>query len=202
MKTDKEKMLSGEPYIPYGDELVSERINASKLLTEYNKLGSEELVKRERILKILLGKTGEKMRIEPPFQCDYGYNISLGENFFANYYLTILDCARVSIGDNVYMGPNIGIYTAGHPLHNNLRNQDYEYAFPIEIGNNVWIGGHVVINPGISIGDNTVIGSGSVVTKNIPSNVVAMGNPCRVYREITEEDKNYYYGKRKFPYVK
>lgn len=116
MKTDKEKMLSGEPYKPYGTELVSERIKASKLLLEYNSLGLEELVKREGILRMLLGETGEKIWIEPPFQCDYGYNVLLGNNFFANYNLIILDCAHVSIGDNAFLGPNIGIYTAGHPL--------------------------------------------------------------------------------------
>ncbi len=112
--------------------------------------------------------------------------------------MVVLDCAKVTIGDNVFIGPNVGIYTAGHPIHPEKRNEGYEHAFPITIGNNVWIGGHVVINPDITIGDNTVIASGSVVTKDIPANVIAMGNPCKIYREITEEDKLYYFKKLPF----
>ena len=116
-----------------------------------------------------------------------------GENFYSNYNLIILDCAPVKIGDNVLIGPNVSIYTAGHPLHYEIRNQEYEYAFPIIIGDNVWIGGNVVINPGVSIGENSVIGSGSVVTKDIPKNVIAIGNPCKVLRVITDDDKHYYF---------
>jgi maltose O-acetyltransferase len=198
MASEKEKMLSGRPYIPWGDELENERFRARKLIHTYNQLAPDEKEKAEKILKELLGKTGVRFVIEPPFRCDYGYNIELGENFYANFNLVILDCARVSIGKNALIGPDVGIYTAGHPVHPELRNQGYEFAFPVTIGESVWIGGHVVINPGVTIGDNVVIGSGSVVTRDIPSGVIAIGNPCRVLREITEEDEIYYYKKLKF----
>ena len=198
MNSEKEKMLSGKPYKAFVDELLRERQYAKEQIFLFNSLHPGEINRRNEILKKLLGKTKGNFFIEPPFRCDYGYNIEVGENFYANYNLIILDCARVSIGDYVLMGPNVGIYTAGHPVHYELRNQEYEYAFPISIGNNVWIGGNVVINPGIVIGDNTVIGSGSVVTRNIPGNVIAMGNPCKILREISEEDKLYYFKKIKF----
>jgi len=193
MKTEKEKMISGKPYKAFDKELFAERQYAKEKLYILNSLHPNKVEERDEILKTLLGKTKNNFYIEPPFRCDYGYNIELGENFYSNYNLIILDCAKVSIGDNVLIAPNVGIYTAGHPLHYEKRNEQYEYAFPIEIGNNVWIGGNVVINPGVSIGDNTVIGSGSVVTKNIPDNVIAVGNPCKVVREITDDDKKYYY---------
>lgn len=134
----------------------------------------------------------------PPFHCDYGKNIEVGENFFANYNCIILDVAKVTIGKNVMFAPNVSIYTAGHPIHPDSRNSGYEYGIPVTIGDNVWIGGSVVINPGVTIGNNVVIGSGSVVTKDIPDNVIAVGNPCRVIREITEEDRKYYYKDRTF----
>lgn len=193
MKTEKEKMISGKPYKAFGKELFAERQYAKEQLYILNSLHPNKVEERNEILKTLLGKTKNNFFVEPPFRCDYGYNIELGENFYSNYNLIILDCAKVSIGDNVLIAPNVGIYTAGHPLHYEKRNEQYEYAFPIEIGNNVWIGGNVVINPGVSIGDNSVIGSGSVVTKNIPSNVIAVGNPCKVVREITDDEKKYYY---------
>lgn len=193
MKSDKEKMLAGHPYLANGSELVGERLFAKGLLFEFNNLRPAQVEARNAILQKLFGKTGRNFYVEPPFRCDYGYNIEIGDNFYANYNLVILDCARVKIGDNVFIAPNVGIYTAGHPIHSELRNQELEFALPIEIGNSVWIGGNVVINPGIKIGDNTVIGSGSVVTKNIPPNVVAVGNPCKVLRSITEDDKSYYY---------
>lgn len=197
MKSEKEKMISGKPYKAFGEELFMERQQAKEMLFEFNALRPNQIDKRNEILKKLLGTTKTKFFIEPPFHCDYGYNIEIGENFYSNYNLIILDCAKVSIGDNVLIGPNVGIYTAGHPLHFEIRNQDYEYAFPISIGDNVWIGGNVVINPGVTIGENTVIGSGSVVTKDIPSNVIAMGNPCKEYRKLTYDDRQYYYKKRK-----
>jgi acetyltransferase-like isoleucine patch superfamily enzyme len=192
MKSAKEKMLAGQPYLANGSELVGERLLVKELLFEFNNLRPVEVEARNAILQKLFGKTGANFYVEPPFRCDYGYNIEIGDNFYANYNLVILDCASVKIGDNVFIAPNVGIYTAGHPIHSNLRNQELEFALPIEIGNSVWIGGNVVINPGIKIGDNTVIGSGSVVTKNIPPNVVAVGNPCKVLRSITEDDKSYY----------
>ena len=133
--------------------------------------------------------------VEPPFRCDYGYNIEIGDHFYANFNLTILDCAKVSIGNNVFIGPNVSLFTAGHPIHAHLRDQNYEWAREINIGNSVWLGGNVVINPGVSIGNNVVIGSGSVVTRDIPDDVFASGNPCRVIRQLTDDDKNYYYKK-------
>ena len=198
MVSEKERMLSGKPYKAFSPELEIERLRARKLIHKYNQLTPDEAAKRNKILKELLGTCGEQFVIEPPFRCDYGYNIELGENFYANFNLVILDCARVSIGKNALIGPDVGIYTAGHPVHPELRNMEYEFAFPVTIGESVWIGGHVVINPGVCIGDNVVIGSGSVVTRDIPSGVIAMGNPCRVLREITEEDEKYYYKKLKF----
>src|SRR5574344_479302 len=193
MKSEKEKMISGKPYKAYGDELLAERQYAKEMIFDFNSLRPNQIDERNEILKRLLGKTKDKYFIEPPFRCDYGYNIEIGENFYSNYNLIILDCAPVKIGDNVLIGPNVSIYTAGHPLHYEIRNQEYEYAFPIIIGDNVWIGGNVVINPGVSIGENSVIGSGSVVTKDIPNNVIAIGNPCKVLRVITDDDKHYYF---------
>jgi len=198
MDSEKAKMISGKPYKAFGDELLKERQYAKEQVFKFNSFRPNEITKRNEVLKKLLGKTKSTFFIEPPFRCDYGYNIEIGENFYSNYNLIILDCAKVIIGDNVLMGPNVSIYTAGHPLHYEKRNQEYEYAFPISIGNNVWIGGNVVINPGIIIGDNSVIGSGSVITKDIPSDVIAMGNPCKILREISEDDKLYYYKKLKF----
>ncbi|KAF0203396.1 MAG: hypothetical protein FD170_1115 [Bacteroidetes bacterium] len=198
MISEKEKMISGMPYNAFSDELLTERQHAKEMIFEFNSLRPNQIKKRNKILVNLLGKTTNKFFIEPPFRCDYGYNIEIGENFYSNYNLIILDCAKVSIGDNVYIGPNVGLYTAGHPLHHEMRNQEYEYAFPINIGNNVWIGGNVVINPGVTIGMNSVIGSGSVVTKDIPYNVIAVGNPCKVLREITDDDRQYYYKNYKF----
>lgn len=193
MKSEKEKMISGKPYKAFGDELLAERQYAKEMIFDFNSLRPNQIDERNEILKRLLGKTKDKYFIEPPFRCDYGYNIEIGENFYSNYNLIILDCAPVKIGDNVLIGPNVSIYTAGHPLHYEIRNQEYEYAFPIIIGDNVWIGGNVVINPGVSIEENSVIGSGSVVTKDIPNNVIAIGNPCKVLRVITDDDKHYYF---------
>lgn len=139
-----------------------------------------------------MGNTSETLLIEQPFYCDYGYNIEIGSNFYANMNCIILDEAKVSFGNNVFIAPGCGFYTAGHPLDVQQRNKGLEYAYPISIGNNVWIGAHVCVLPGVTIGDNTVIGAGSVVTKNIPANVLAAGNPCKVIRVITEEDKQKY----------
>lgn len=191
--TEKEKMLNGKPYKSFGKELFDERQYAKEMLFEYNNLRPNEIDKRNEIIKKLFGKADDNFFIEPPFRCDYGYNISIGKNFYSNYNCTILDCAKVTIGDNVMFAPNVSLFTAGHPIHFEPRNEGVEYAFPITIGDNVWIGGGVIINPDITIGDNVVIGSGSVVTKDIPSNSIAVGNPCKVIREITDEDKQYYF---------
>lgn len=150
-----------------------------------------------KIVEELLGKS-DRAFINPPFYCDYGSHIEVGKNFFANYNCTIIDVAKVKIGDNCQFAPNVSIYTAGHPLHPVSRNSLYEYGISITIGDNVWIGGNSVVLPGVHIGNNTVIGAGSVVTKDIPDWVVAAGNPCRVIKKITEEDKKYYYKDREF----
>lgn len=192
LMTEKEKMLNGIPYNACDEELFGERQSAKGMIFEFNYLHPSEIEKRNDIISRLFGKVNHNFFIEPPFRCDYGYNIFIGDNFYTNYNCTILDCAKVIIGNNVMFGPNVSLFTAGHPIHFETRNTGLEYAFPIVIGNNTWIGGGVIINPGITIGDNVVIGSGSVVTKDIPSNSIAVGNPCKVVREITNEDRQYY----------
>ncbi len=196
--TEKEKMLAGRAYKSFESQLFEERQLAKDLNYQINHLHPFKLKERNELLRKLLGRTGKEFHIEPPFYCDYGYNITVGENFYTNYNCIILDCAPVIIGDNVLLAPNVAIYTAGHPIHHEPRNEAYEYAFPVTIGNNVWIGGNTVINPGITIGDNTVIGSGSVVTKDVPANAIAAGSPCKAIREITDEDKQYYFRNLKF----
>lgn len=191
--TEKEKMLAGKPYKAFGEELFKERQDARDLQFEFNNLPPSEIKKRNEILKKLLGKTGKRFFFEPPFRCDYGYNIEIGDNFYSNFNLTILDCAKVVIGNDVLIGPNVSILTAGHPVHFEPRIVGVEYAFPITIGDNVWIGGGAILNPGVSIGENSVIGSGSVVTKDIPANCIAVGNPCHVLREIKDEERGFYY---------
>ncbi|MDE6933263.1 MAG: sugar O-acetyltransferase [Oscillospiraceae bacterium] len=194
----KERMLAGLPYKAWLDGLGEERMACKKLVHTFNLLPPEEEDRAEELLKKLLGKTGRDAWINAPFHCDYGYNIEVGDNFFANYGLTILDVAKVSIGNNVQIAPNVSIYTAGHPVHPDSRNSGYEYGIPITIGDNVWIGGNVVILPGVTIGSNSVIGAGSVVSKDIPDWVIAVGSPCRVVRKITEEDRKYYFQDRVF----
>lgn len=182
---EKEKMLAGELYDANHDkDLIRDREIAKDLCFEYNNLRPSNIEARNELLKHLLGETKENFLIEPNFWCDYGYNIEIGENFYSNHNLVILDAAKVKFGDNVFIGPNCGFYTAGHPLDYITRNKGLEYAKPIEIGNNVWIGGNVTILPGVKIGDDSVIGAGSVVTKDIPSDVIAVGNPCKPIKEI------------------
>ncbi len=191
MPSDKENMLNGKAFRAFDKELTQERAFAKEILFEYNTLRPTEYAKRNELLKQLIGLKPKSCYIEPPFYCDYGYNIEIGNKFYANTNLTILDSGKVTIGKNVFIGPNVGIYSVSHPIHHEPRNQYLEFARPISIGDNVWIGGSVVINPGVTIGANTVIGSGSVVTKSIPENVIAAGNPCKVIREITDEDKSF-----------
>ena len=150
------------------------------------------------MIKNIFGKTGENVWVEAPFHCDYGWNIEVGENFYSNYNLTILDVGKVTCGKNVQIAPNVSIYTAGHPVHSDSRNSGYEYGIPVTVGDNVWIGGNTVILPGVTVGSNVVIGAGSVVSKDIPDNTIAAGNPCKVIRQITDEDRIYYFKKQKF----
>lgn len=183
--TEKEKMLNGELYdANYDENLFKERIEAKELCFQYNHINPSKIEERKNILHKLIGKTKDKFYVEQYFWCDYGYNIELGENFYANHNLTILDAAKVIFGDNVFIGPNCGFYTSGHPIDFKTRNQGIEYAKPITVGNNVWIGGDVTVLPGVSIGDNSIIGAGSIVTEDIPSNVVAVGNPCKIIKNI------------------
>lgn len=192
--TEKEKMLAGVLYdANYDQELFREREKCKDICYDYNLLRPSESEKQQRIIQKLFGKTKAAFTITAPFWCDYGYNIEIGENFYSNHNCVILDAAKVTFGDNVFIAPNCGFYTAGHPLDPERRNQGLEYAYPITIGSNVWIGAGTQVMPGVTIGDHTVIGGGSIVTKDIPANVLAAGNPCRIIREISEADRERLY---------
>ena len=179
------------------DTIMEEQKVCRRILQRLNTVDRSDFDEIGKIVKELLGKS-EGAFVNPPFYCDYGSHIEVGKNFFANYNCTIIDVAKVKIGDNCQMAPNVAIYTAGHPIHPVSRNSMYEYGISVTIGDNVWIGGNTVILPGVHIGDNVVIGAGSVVTKDIPDWSVAVGNPCRVVKTITEEDRKYYYKDREF----
>ncbi|WP_445487365.1 maltose acetyltransferase domain-containing protein [Niallia sp. 03133] len=185
MKTEKEKMINGELYSPADPTLRKESDNARAFTRLYNATLETEKEKRNELLKNHFGATGETIKIEPPFRCDYGYNIYVGENFFANYECIFLDVCPIKIGDNCFLAPGVHIYTATHPLDPNERYSGKEYGKPVTIGDNVWIGGRSVIQPGVEIGNNAVIASGSVVTKNVPDNVVVGGNPARILKTLT-----------------
>lgn len=184
--TEKEKMLAGEIYDANSDkELERDRTKAKILCHEYNQLSPAEPERQRDIIKRLFGKTaGDKFLIQPTFWCDYGYNIEVGENFFANHNTVILDCAKVIFGNNVLVGPNCGFYTAEHPLDIERRNKGLEYAKPITVGDNVWFGAGVQVLPGVTIGDGAVIGAGSVVAKDVPPNVVVAGVPARIIKKL------------------
>lgn len=185
---EKEKCQKGLLYDGnYDEALKLERIKAKKLCQKYNNLDYDDFETRNELIKNLFKKTGKNFLIEPSFYCDYGYNIEIGENFYSNHNLVILDPAVVTFGNNVFIGPNCGFYTAGHPLDIETRNKGLEYAYPIKVGSNVWIGGNVTVLAGVTIGDNCTIGAGSVVTKDISSNSVAVGNPCKVIRVLNNE---------------
>lgn len=187
--TEKEKCAAGMLYdANYDADLLQERDICKDICFEYNNTKPSELYMKKEMLKKLFGKTKGDFTIQAPFWCDYGYNIELGKNFYANHNLMILDGAKVKFGDNVFIAPDCGFHTAGHPIDAKRRNQGLEYAYPIIVGDNVWIGAGVQVLPGVTIGSNVVIGAGSIVTKDIPDYVIAAGNPCRVLRKITEED--------------
>lgn len=192
--TEKELMLAEKLYMSFDEKLSTERIHARQLTRLFNNTTEEQEKYRIELLKELFNKTGDNIYVEPPFRCDYGSNITVGDNFYANFDCIILDVNEVIIGDNVLFAPRVCIYTAGHPIDADIRNSGVEFGKKVIIGSNVWIGGSTVINPGITIGDNVVIGSGSVVTKDIPKGVVAVGNPCRVLRKITDEDRKLWAG--------
>lgn len=184
------------PYISDASVMEEQRV-CRRILQRLNTVDRSEFEQIAAIVKELL-PGAENAMINPPFYCDYGTHISVGKNFFANYNCTIIDVAKVTIGDNCQFAPNVSIYTAGHPIHPAVRNTLYEYGISVTVGDNVWIGGNSVILPGVHIGSNVVIGAGSVVTKDIPDWCLAAGNPCRVIRKITEADREFYYKDRRF----
>ncbi|MBC8121248.1 MAG: sugar O-acetyltransferase [Gemmatimonadaceae bacterium] len=184
-RTEKQKMLAGEFYLAADPELTAERARARRLMRIFNSTTEEELLSRLQLLQELLGSVAQDIEIEPPFYCDYGYNIHMGSRVYMNFGCTVLDCHTVRIGNDVLCAPHVQIYTAYHPTDPALRLTRQELAAPVEIGSNVWIGGGAIICPGVSIGENTTIGAGSVVVKSIPANVVAVGNPCRIVRHLS-----------------
>ncbi|NPV01553.1 MAG: sugar O-acetyltransferase [Brevinematales bacterium] len=184
MPAEKEKMLAGGLYHASDPQLLEDRARALRLTYEFNQSHPDDLIKRVQILRSLFGKLGENFEIQPSFRCDYGYNIHIGDYFLANYNCVILDVCRVDIGNRVLFGPGVQIYTAAHPLDPALRASSMEFGKPVKIGDNVWIGGGAIVLPGVTIGDNSVIGAGSVVDRDIPDNVIAAGNRCRVIGEI------------------
>ena len=191
--TERERMIAGRTYRSTDPELTEARAATKRVLHEYNNTHPDDEARRLELLRGLLGSVGEHVWIEPPFRCDYGSQITMGEFVFANYDLTILDCAPVTIGDLVLFGPRVTIATASHPVDFRQRTADmFEYAQPVTIGEGAWLGAHVVVGPGVTIGARAVIGAGSIVTRDIPSDVVAVGNPCRVVRDITEQDRQAY----------
>ena len=199
--TEKERMLSELPYQAWKDELPDERIHCKRLLRELNYCDPGRPDLQTEIIQRLFGKVGPSVEIFTPFYCDYGCNIEAGNNLFISYNCVMVDCGKIIIGNNTMIAANVVISAAGHPVHHEPRTAGYEYGMTTTIGNNVWIGAGVVVNPGVRIGNNVVIGSGSVVTKDIPDNVIAVGNPCRVLRQVTDDDKAYYYKQRRFDAV-
>ncbi|MEE1107648.1 sugar O-acetyltransferase [Macrococcoides canis] len=184
MLTEKEKMLQGAMYDPSDVQLVQDRMNAKLMTRRYNNLPEDDVNARCQLIKEIFGTTGEHIHVEANIRVDYGYNIYVGENFYSNHDLTILDVATVTIGDNCMVAPGVHIYTATHPIDPMERNSGLEYAKPVVIGDNCWIGGRSIINPGVTIGNNVVIASGTVVTKDIPDNVVVAGVPAKVIKQI------------------
>lgn len=180
-----EKMMSGELYDATRNDALLDILNeVQNMCYDYNRLRPTQANERTELIRTILGRTGERFKILSPFLCDYGFNIEIGENFFANTNMVILDEAKVTFGENVFVGPNCSFYTAGHPLDVERRNAGLEYSWPIKVGNNVWFGGGVTVVPGVTIGDNVVIGAGSVVTHDIPSGVLAAGNPAKIIKNL------------------
>ena len=192
--TEKEKLHSGELYLPGDDEIMKEQNVFLNLLFEYNNLAPSEYTKKSALLNKMFAEIGDNCYIETPFRANWGgHHVHFGSNVYANFNLTLVDDTHIYVGDYTMFGPNVTIATAGHPILPILREKVYQYNKPVHVGRNCWIGAGAIILPGVTVGDNTVIGAGSVVTKDIPANVIAVGNPCRVMREINEHDKEYYY---------
>lgn len=199
MKSNFDKMVAGEVYCQDA-ELLAIRLATRDLLYEFNQLHPRKMTERKELIKKMFKQTGSDLFIEQPFHCDYGINITVGENFLANNNCTLLDVAPITIGDDVLIAPNVGIYTAGHALDPVLRRKHKaEFGAPVVVGNNVWIGANSSILPGVTLGDNVVIGAGSVVSKDIPANSLAVGNPCKIIREFNERDRVYYFKDLKYP---
>ncbi len=195
-----EKLHTGELYLPNDEELFAKQMEHLEKLYDYNQTRPSELKKRVAMLKEMFAEIGENCYIEPPFYANWGgHHVHFGKNIYANFNLSLVDDTHIYVGDNTMFGPNVVIATAGHPVLPELREQFYQYNMPVYIGKNCWIGAGVIIVPGVKIGDNVVIGAGSVVTRDIPDNVVAVGNPCRVMRKVGEKDREYYFKDFKMP---
>ena len=200
MTSEKDKMHTGELYLPGDEEILKEQIKCLDRLYDFNQTRPTELEKREKLLKEMFAEIGEGCYIEPPFHSNFGgKHCHFGKFVYANFNLTLVDDTHIFVGDNTMIGPNVTIATAGHPVLPRLREKVYQYNMPVRIGKNCWLGTGVMVLPGVTIGDNTVIGAGSVVTKSIPSGVVAFGNPCRVIRKISEKDEEFYFRGRRIP---
>lgn len=194
----KESLHNGELYFPHDEEILKEQFVCLDRLYDFNMTRPTELDKREKLLKEMFAEIGEGCYIEPPLHANFGgHHVHFGKNIYVNFNLTLVDDTHIYVGDYTMFGPNVTVATAGHPILPELRKKGLQYNMPVHIGKNCWIGANVAIVPGITIGDNVVIGAGSVVTKDIPSNVVAVGNPCRVLREVGEHDREYYFKDRK-----
>ena len=195
---NREKMLTGDLYLPDGDDVMKDQLLCLEKLYDYNATRPLEGEKRFKLLKEMFAEIGEDSYIEPPLRANWGgHHVHFGKRVYANFNLTLVDDSHIFVGDYTMIGPNVTIATAGHPILPELREKNYQYNIPVHIGKNCWLGAGVVVLPGVTIGDNTVIGAGSIVTKDIPANVVAVGNPCRVLRAINEHDKEYYFKDRK-----
>ena len=192
------RMEAGLPFKPWLDGLPQDRQTVKEIVYTFNHTPPSQQEASMELLKNLFARTGEDFWIEAPFHCDYGFHIEVGEHFYANYNLTILDGGRVRIGDNCMIAPNVSLFTAGHPIHPQARNSGYEYGLDITIGHNVWIGGGAILLPGITVGNNVVIAAGSVVGRDLPDNVVAAGNPCRPLRTISRSERDFYFRDRPF----
>ncbi|MBQ8227424.1 MAG: sugar O-acetyltransferase [Clostridia bacterium] len=196
----KEKLHSGEIYYPSDESIMKEQALCLEKLYDYNATRPLEAEKREKLLKEMFAEIGENCYIEPPLHANWGgHHVHFGNSVYANFNLTLVDDTHIYVGDYTMLGPNVVIATAGHPILPELREKAYQYNMPVHIGKNCWLGAGVIVLPGVTIGDNTVIGAGSVVTKDIPANVVAVGNPCRVLRQISEHDRQFYFKNKKIP---